>query len=302
MSVTQQTLSIGEVQLNGFEVPNQIANLFGVQKMAIHDFPGGQRTIQNLGAFPYPHIEWTGNLFDGNLGANTADNAQAMARAELLNNFRMQSQPITLNWGAFSLQVVVAEFEVIARMKQWLEYRIKLIPFQDNTPADPAINDPLAEVALNETLSQLIRQATAPASAYIFSVDILNQVTNIQANINTAMVAASQKLSEVPTTTIISIQQQITTLQLSLDGLMVGQNFAAVSAAIDLYGTAGVLIDALNASNGGPIVVNIIDPNLFILAGQYYDDVGQAANIALANNLQDFVLTGSYLLTLPNLV
>jgi hypothetical protein len=302
MPTTRQTLTIGGVDLVGFEVPNDIPQLFGVQKMAVHDFPGGQRTIQNLGAFPHPFIEWTGNLFNGNLGANTADTSQAMFRAETLNNLRLAAQPVALTWGAFNMQVVVAEFEVTAKMAQWLIYRIKLVPFLDNTPADPAAQNPNAQANLKDAQNQFANATDASTSGYTFSSAIVSQSIAIQSAINAAMITANQSLANVPQTTITAIQEQIGILQLTLDGLMGNSDFSAVAAAVNLFGAAGILSEALGADIAGPITITLIDPDLNQIAAQYYNDVSQAGAIALANNLQDFYLVGSYTLTLPNLV
>src|ERR1700677_1260793 len=120
---TYQPLILGGVTFYQFEVPEEIPNLFGTQKLAIHDFAGGNRTVQQLGAFPFPDISWTGEFWQGDTQSGTSSPIQ---RASQLNTFRVTGAQQTLQWGPFQYSVIVAEFEIIGKFQQTLKYRIKL--------------------------------------------------------------------------------------------------------------------------------------------------------------------------------
>src|ERR1700722_18598284 len=122
-----QRLTLGSVNFFRFEVPEELPNLFGIQKLAIHDAAGGDRTVQQLGAFPFPEISWSGTFFQG-------DTLQPiLTRASALNTYRVTGEMQNLVWGPFQYQVIVQEFEVIGKMAQELQYKIKVVPIFDNT-------------------------------------------------------------------------------------------------------------------------------------------------------------------------
>src|ERR1700721_1321753 len=152
-SQVTQNLMLGNVVFFNFEVPEEIPNFFGVQKVAIHDSPTigqGNRTVQVLGSFPFPFIEWTGEFWNNdvplpvnNPAAAGTSGADAIQRASQINSMRVQAQPVQLQWGPFNLQVLVEEFEITGKLAQRLLYRIKLIPIVDmTTTSNTGMNAP----------------------------------------------------------------------------------------------------------------------------------------------------------------
>lgn len=163
-NILKQDLIIGNITLKSWEVPENITKFFGVQKVAVHDFPGfpiGKRTIQNLGSFPFPDIEWTGQLFDEDIATGT----KAMDRATALNSLRVQGTEVTLTYGQFNMSGTVCEFEITAKMPQWLEYHIRFIPRIDNTTSSTGANSPTsADANFNSANSRFDSAASSPAS------------------------------------------------------------------------------------------------------------------------------------------
>ena len=290
-------LYIGQRQLINWEVPDGLPHLFGVKKMAIHDFPGGARTVQQLGLFPFPEIEWHGKLWN----SDAIPGMTAMDRATQLNQLRTTQQPANLVWGQFNYTVLVKEFEIIGRLKQLLEYRISVVPIKDNTTTSNAQDPQSAEQILANALAQLNQTTNAPASGATLPSNISSTSNSIIAQINAAMVAANQTLAVVPQATITSIQNQIINLQALLPAYINGLQFALASATSDLNGALTATYDALGQvlqSIMRQVTVN--NPNLLTLASEYYGDQGLWPLIANYNNLQDYQLTGTYTLVIPS--
>lgn len=289
-------LMLGSVTFKNFEVPDNLPNLFGMQKVAVHDFAGGQRTVQQLGNFPYDHIEWKGMLFDGDVSQGQT----AAQRSSIINQLRFLKTPISLVWGQFNLTVLVLEFEVIAKMFQYYDYRIKILPISDQTSTSNTPDPPLPETILANALAQMNQTTNAPTTGAILPAAIVAASNQIQADVATALTNSNQQLADIPATTVANLQNEINALQLSLDFYDTSTNYPVAAAALELYGAAAGVSIALNGTNKNTIQqISVINPNLFVLASQYYGSPTYWTLIASANNLQDYQLKGSYTLTIP---
>ena len=60
-SVGGVALTIDDIVFQNTEIPEDFGEIGGTQMLAVHDFPGGSRTIQALGAFPAT-VSWEGWL------------------------------------------------------------------------------------------------------------------------------------------------------------------------------------------------------------------------------------------------
>lgn len=294
-SVTQQRLLLGDVNFFKFEVPEEIPNLFGVQKMAIHDFAGGSRTVQQLGAFPFPEIEWRGVFFNGDAIGSTA-----VQRASQLNTYRVQAQPISLVWGPFQYDVIVCEFEVIAKLAQELQYRIKLIPIQDNTTTSSvAASPPNATQSLFDA-NMGVTNATLSRTGILLPSVLLFAAANITQAVNTAVTQANGSAQNIPSTTQASIQAQITALQTALQPYINGSNYGQSTGATTLSTSLYTLSTTLGIKQIVPIAtIAATNPNLPLLASQYYGNDALWPLIAQYNNLQDMFPIGTFTLVIP---
>ena len=303
-----QQLQLGDVTLHNFEVPEVIPNLFGVQKLAIHDFPSqgqGNRTVQQLGSFPFPQIEWHGCFFDNDSfisseAAQASIQASAIQRASQLNTYRVQGMPIQLVWGPFQYQVMVAEFEIMAKLKQQLEYRIKLIPLQDTTttsntaPSAPNAN----QVALDANTG--VSNATLTEIGALLPLVIINAAQLISANTTSSILLANNNVSNLSLSQQASLQAQIAALQTTLTPIINGTNYGQAAAASILSANLATLSVALGIGQAVPITtITVTNPNLLTLASQYYGDSSLWPLIAAANNLQDQFPIGTFTLVIP---
>src|SRR6185503_19125710 len=90
---------LGSVQFVDREVPDRI-RFPTKQMLAIHRQLGGARVIDAMGPDPEP-ISWSGLFFGPSAGT----------RAREVQQICDSGQEVSLSWGSFSYQVMVAKFE-----------------------------------------------------------------------------------------------------------------------------------------------------------------------------------------------
>src|SRR5579872_733348 len=294
-STTQQRLLLGNVNFFRFEVPETLPNLFGTQKLAVHDFAGGSRTVQQLGAFPFPDISWQGTFFDGDTVGETA-----IQRASQLNTYRVQAQPISLSWGSFQYDVIVAEFEIIGKLAQQLQYRIKVIPIADNTTTSNAAPSPPNATQTLFSANNEVLNATQTPTAALLNPIVTSSAVLITQNVNNAVIAANGSAQNILASTQASIQSQITALQTTLQPIINGSDYRQATAAINLSTSLSTLSSTLTIQQIAPIAtISVTNPNLPQLASQYYGNDTLWPLIAQQNNLQDMFPIGTFTLVIP---
>jgi len=297
MAATTQRLSLGDVNFFGFEVPERLEKLFGQQKMAVHDFPStgaGIRTIQTLGSFPFPEINWKGIFFDGQVASG-----DAFYRANQLNIYKTQGSPQTLIWGPFNYQVIVKEFEITGRLKQQLDYEIKVVPFIDKTGSSntsPASSSSL-QIAFDANTG--VTTAATSSIAGLLAANLIGQAVSIANNISLTLALQGGNLGNQSAYT--ASQTAIANLQSDLAPVINGANYGAATAATILSSALFALSTALSAPiTGTPLAtITVSNPNLMALASQYYGNTDLWPLIAVANNLQDVFPIGTFTLVIP---
>jgi hypothetical protein len=113
-------LSLGNVLFQGIEIPETLNPLGTKQVHAIHEFPGGLKTIRNLGAFPIA-FHWSGIL----------SGATAFARKVQLERMAATGQLVVFTYGQFSLRGEVVRFEAYPRHQFYVPYTIHFEPLED---------------------------------------------------------------------------------------------------------------------------------------------------------------------------
>lgn len=91
-------VTLGGIELKVFEKPESIP-LGGQNQLAIREFPGGNKSIQNFGP-TYRSISWSG-IFIG---------SDAYERMVKIGNMRVAGKPIVLATDRLTLNVVIKEF------------------------------------------------------------------------------------------------------------------------------------------------------------------------------------------------
>lgn len=114
------TFSIDDVIFEGLEIPETIDTLGTKQAHVIHEFPGGLRTIRNLGALPIA-MRWHGML----------TGPDAFARKIQLERKAATGQQVTLSYGPFAWLGEVVRFEAHPRHQFYIPYVLEFEPTED---------------------------------------------------------------------------------------------------------------------------------------------------------------------------
>lgn len=273
-------ITIGSVTLSSFEVPERLEDLAGVQAVAVHDFPGGIRTLQTYGAFP-SRLRWHG-LMTGTF---------ALPRVAALDQIRTSGQMVTLSYGPKAFLGILARFKVRARTQWFVEYEAEFWPAQD-TSAGLTPNAASYSQMLNSQ-SLWLQQAYDGITGFGIPASLL---------VPTGTLIQSLQLflgSTVASTAGPNLLAAAGSVQKTAAPLMQSTTSSVASPASDLYARAGV-IQVLAVSNGRTgWVVETINPNLLRLAAQYYGDSSKWQTIAAANGLVDPQPIGAYTLQVP---
>ena len=291
-NVSNTPVTIGGFNLTGFEAPQHL-NVGGQQKLAVHDFPGGIRTIQSLGAFPPEEISWEGVF----LGSNAWDRAYA------LDLLRVNGSSVDLLFGNWGYSGKIKHLEIIAR-HQWLcRYRIFFIPSVDiATPVTKPVTQNSTQIVNN---SMGILSSNTPTTVFggILPASVSTPVTSLMSSVSVALNSAGGVFSKIST----AAGQEITGFASQVVSSVESIVNSSSSQPLDVAGSLLVGNAASNIAdqvNVAPQVANTVvmnNPNLMQLAAQQYGDSSLWTNIASFNGLTDPMPTGTFTLNLPSL-
>lgn len=219
-------VQIGDVVLQGFEVPDRIS-FGGKQSHIVHDFPGGARIVDAMGAFD-ADCSWSG-IFQG---------SSAVARARRIDAMRQAGAPVRLSWADFTRRVLVTEFSCdYERRGAMLPYRITcvVLPSASTTP-EPTLLERLAgdvgsALGISKSdLTTIMDTVTATTEAAQKALPVVGMVAGPK-----AMISASDMVARAGTTA--------SGLRGALDGWIGGLGTAA--SAVGVGGNAGAMSAAL---------------------------------------------------------
>jgi hypothetical protein len=106
-------LTLGDIQLDGFEVPASIA-FGGAQRTAVHKLLGGARVIDTMGRDDAA-LAWRGVL----TGAAAGD------RARTLDAMRVAGNVLSLAWDSYCYDVVISRLDLEFCSPWWITYEIE---------------------------------------------------------------------------------------------------------------------------------------------------------------------------------
>ena len=121
--MTATILLLGPVAFQDFEVASGIA-YGGVQRLAIHQLPGGARVIDALGN------DETAITVSGILSGS-----EATLRARALDAMRVAGAVLPLTWDVFYYSVVVQSFRADYRSRWWIPYSLSCAVLRDEANA-----------------------------------------------------------------------------------------------------------------------------------------------------------------------
>lgn len=278
---------VGGVVLSGFETPQELPGIGTRQQIVRHEFPGGEITIQPLGAFPHT-VAWTGIL----------TGRDAFPRAQRLQRLAALALSTTLSWGPWAWRGVVADFEAKAKHAFYVPYSLRFEPSRDlsgiGTVAGPgvSVDNVLGDgVTAIQDLQDgadglaLPGSLAAPAAALLSSIS----VGLLQGN------GSLQGISVVNASTIAAAAAAVQVASIDLQG----GDAATAAPAFGLGAQAAILGSLVGSPVRGVRVVRTVNPNLFRVAAQYLGDATRWGDIAALSGLSDPQPVGQYDLTVP---
>lgn len=300
--VESTPLTIGNFNLAGLEAPEHL-NVGGQQRLAVHDFPGGIRTVQSLGAFPPQEISWEGTF----LGTNS------WTRAYELDRIRIVGESIELLFGTWGYSGKIRHLEIIVKHEWLCRYRIFFIPEKDLVSL-PCRAYALTTADIRASMSTLSANNPSTIFGDTLPLTVSSTVSSFISTVSTALNQVEGAVS--------GAVGQITGGIQSLTGVSVGRIWLAGSTALqmvnavssgghgggNLISMASSLLIGSNIQNimnlvtPSPTIQNTVttnNPNLFQLAAQHYGDSSQWTKIASANGVTDPMPTGTFTLKIP---
>jgi hypothetical protein len=114
-------VSLGDFVFQGFEVPESIT-WGGAQRLVVHKFVGGGRTIDAMGRDD-ADITWSGIFLS----------SDASQRADSLDQLRVAGVPLALQFMGRQYSVLIASFQATHRRVNHVPYQIKCTVLADDT-------------------------------------------------------------------------------------------------------------------------------------------------------------------------
>jgi hypothetical protein len=321
---TPTKFMLGPILFGGIEVPERLGSLGGTQVVAAHDFPGGFRSIQTYGAFADP-IKWKGIL----------SGSQALQRSYEIDRIRSSGARVPLIYGQNSWIGVVTSYKATPRFQWLVDYEISYLPqFDTGGAATPPTAPFSAENLLNdyivtlqtygavvsgvsaELAAPLTFAAQVPPQLLAPVLGVVNQAIatvlaipeEIQAEAAAVVTAAQTALQNavggaianilpadvINFTSAVAAWTTAAAVSLaSLDPVIAGPTLMANAL---ITGMSGLILEA---SSQNAFQVRLINPNLCLLAMQYYGDASQWDIIASENGLLDPFPLGLYDIIIP---
>lgn len=284
------TFSIGGYSLQGYATPEQFDQIGGSQVIEAHDFPGGTRTIQTYGAFADPMV------FKGLLmGTSAFDVAQSLDR------MRVSAQLISVTYAQFTYSGIISKFYARPKHQWHVPYELHFMPVADQSGAvsPPSDVDLLSAevVAQVSTLSDLYLGEAA--NLFALPAALMGPVANLITVTNTGLLNANGNIANLDASDEAVILASINELQAAANPLISSTDPSQSSPALDSLMSANAIQIAIGATTAPKWQVQVINPNLYSLAAQYYGDATQWRTIANVNNLTDPQPIGNFNLQIP---
>ena len=290
----QNPFIIGSFLLTGMEIPTALDSIGGDQMVAVHNFPGGVRTVQSLGAFPPEKITWDG-LF---LGSN------AWARAYALDRLRIDGALIDLIFGKWKWKGKIESFHVIIKHEWYATYHLEFIPTVDlsATPYTPNIDN--ATALLKQALDGISANTPTTLLGDLLPSTISGPLSSLLSVAQSALPAADGVLSLVDPSAV----QQINTYAeaaLSAGNAVVGATsaegltFSLASSVLHVMSYAGIIKNIYTSTTPLSQALSLINPDLPSLAAQVYGDASRWLDIGQANGINEPYPTGKFTIGIP---
>lgn len=281
-------LTLDKATFIGFAVPQKFSSLGGRQAIAVHEFPGGTRTLQTFGAFPET-ITFSGI----HTGTNAMDSQQKVDR------LRAVGKVVKLQWGRYAWMGIVKDYRAEPGHQFYIPYRLTFEPLQDISGI-PTVskNTTSLEQQLNKNQAALKKQ-TGPLAALGLPSSLQLPSAGLLGDVVAGLAVGGGIVANIPKPQAATIQFDAASVQATAKPIVAAKDATQSSPAIDASNNAGVTSQIMAAPSTPIATVKAINPNLFGLAQQYYGDCSQWQIIGNANKIMDPQPMGSFTLVIP---
>lgn len=303
-------LQLGDFVFSNLEIPESLI-LGGSQRIAVHDFVGGARTVQAMGSNHAP-IAWQGLM----LGASALD------RAKYLDFLRVQGQALQLAVFDSNYTVVIEHFEFRVERFYKVQYSIGVVVVSDNAQPVSAIAPSGFDAAIGADCSLMSQLGasigdiglTSAIGGVVSAVGAVSSFASATTStINGVLTAVAGVSSTVGTLT--SVARNAMGAASVLGGLIPGGPIALSAANLVSQASAAVQYPILqNIGNLATRVTRNVGManlqsstktlqvgggTLFDVAAAQYGDASMWPAIAKASGLTDPSLFGLQTLNIP---
>lgn len=290
-------LTLGPVQFEDFEVPSSLTDLGGEHKIATHSFPGGYQTQQAFGAFPVP-LTWEGHM----------TGTTAMFRKNELDRIRVAGREVVLSFGDKIFLGLVQTCRITVRHEWLVNYQIVFVPRVDvSSGAGPSdllsafdmINSVLVDLSDVIAFFSLI---TSDGSRFSMPPILFPLAVTLFSTTTLAVSASFGVVSDIPVDQAATIYAAAQALLAAAQPLTADPNPSVASPSLDLVGYASSIVNIVRSSETTQTTLQVVNPNLFLVAAQYYGDSTRWRQIATASGIvpPDPMPIGQFVLVVPN--
>lgn len=289
-------LTLGSVFFDAFEVPQNLSDLGGVQQVATHSYPGGYQTQQTFGAFPSP-ITWSGKL----------TGTTAMFRKNEIDRLRVAGKQVALSFGDKFLLGIVSSCKINVHHEWLIDYTITFDPRRDISSGDgpddllsafDLINQVLIDLSDVIAFFQLI---TADGSRFSMPPALFPLAVTLFSTTQLAVVDSFGIVANIPPSSAAAIYAAAQALLDAAQPLAASTSPFISSPSLDLVGYASSIVNIVRLSEATQTTLQVVNPNLFLVAAQYYGDATRWRQIAVASSISppDPMPIGQFTLTIP---
>lgn len=275
------------------ETPEASGDMGGTQSIEQRDFPGGIRTQKSYGYFPAAQ-KWRARFHS----------QDASDRAEAVKRIMASGREVRLQYGNRAWLGRVARFSPVAKHAWMFEYELEFWPRIDYTspgPTLPALSSLGTILALHILAIKSLIQNGIP-SGFLFQIiagEIGGPIGDLISTVENVLSEAGGNIASVTLLGKQAVFQSSLAALAACKPLQDSRDPTISSPAADAAARVQAIQNIMSAAQPTQATLRTVNPNLAVLAAQYYNDATQWRTIAAANGLADPQPIGSYNLTIP---
>jgi hypothetical protein len=282
-------LILGDVIFYSLELPEQIGPLGGTQTLVVHEFPGGAKTVDSLGAFPNT-LSWKG-IFTG---------ATAFARAFQVDRMRALGLEVLLTYGPQAFVGKIDKFDYNPKHQHFIPYTVSFEPIEDLSGIGavslfpPSIDQALSAVVTE--FNDVVAGDDGLPLPFVLDADAVAVTTAV----SIGLLNGNGTVAGISATDEAAIVLEAYLLEQAAAPLIAGTDPTQASPALDISAQAACMAAIVASTTAPARQFNMVNPNLFVVAAMYLGDSSLWQQIAAASGLPpDPQPIGMFLIVVP---